>query len=189
MFCKKTKKMKKTILALYVASTTLMTFAQETYTLTSESVLTVDGTSTIHDWTVTANTIQGSLSADQDILKEILFEVAVEGIISERGATMDKKTHNALKKGEHPKVIFSVQKVDVSNIENQNIIGRLNIAGVEKEVAIPSNITRSVGEIKIKGEKEIKLQDYGIEPPTAMFGSIIVGDMVIVKFDLVFNNN
>lgn len=181
--------MKKTILTLFLASTTLLAFAQETYTLTSESVLTVVGSSTIHDWTVTANTIQGTLNADGSILKEISFEVAVEGIISERGATMDKKTHNALKKEEHPNVIFSAKEVETSSDGNQDISGKLNIAGVVKEVSLEVEITRSTEEIRIKGEKEITLQDFDIKPPTAMFGSIIVGDNVTIKFDLVFTVN
>lgn len=181
--------MKKTILTLFLASTTLLTFAQETYMLASESVLTVVGSSTIHDWTVTANTIQGTLKADGNILKEISFEVAVEGIISERGATMDKKTHNALKKEEHPNVIFSAQEVEISSTGNQNITGKLNIAGVVKEVDIAIEIKKSTGKIRIKGEKEITLQDFDIKPPTAMFGSIIVGDNVTIKFDLIFTVN
>ena len=181
--------MKKTILTLFLASTTLLSFAQETYTTASASVLTITGTSTIHDWTVTANTIQGTLKVDGNSLKEISFEVAVEGIISERGATMDKKTHNALRKEEHPKVIFSAEGIDISSTGNQNISGKLNIAGVVKEVGIKVEIKRSTGEIRIKGEKKITLMDFDIEPPTAMFGSIVVGDDVTINFDLVFKLN
>ena len=51
---------------------------------------------------------------------------------------------------------------------------------------IGTDITSSGNTIKIKGEKVIKLQDYDIEPPSAMFGQIVVGDEVVVKFDLVF---
>ena len=42
------------------------------------------------------------------------------------------------------------------------------------------------GNIQIAGKHKITLQDYNMEPPTAMFGTIVVGDDVTVNFDLVF---
>ncbi len=182
----KTSKMKTTITVLFFISGMLMSLAQESYTLSPESTLTIDGTSTIHDWTVTANTLEGKMNLDGDVLKEIVFEVTVTDIMSERGAAMDKKMHNALKKEAHPKVVFLVKEIDISEGESQEISGTISIAGVEKETSVLSNIARSDEKIHIAGEKKIKLQDYGMEPPTAMFGSIIVGDDVTVKFDLVF---
>ena len=100
-----------------------------------------------------------------------------------------KKPHKALKKEEHPKVVFLVKEKDISEGESQEISGTISIAGVEKETSVPSKIERFDGKIRITGEKKIKLQDYGMKPPTAMFGSIVVGDDVVVKFDLVFSKN
>jgi len=156
--------------------------AQDTYKLSSDSKLTIDGTSTVHDWTVTANSMQGNLKADGALPKEIDFQVDVADIKSERGATMDKKMHDALKKEEHPKVLFVLKEVKEQNI----ISGTLTIAGNSKDVAIESTISSSGNTIKISGEKEIALAAFDIEPPTAMFGQVIVGDDIVVKFDLVF---
>jgi polyisoprenoid-binding protein YceI len=178
--------MKKLLFALFVVIGINLGLSQENYTLSSESVLTVDGSSTLHDWTVTANTYNGSLNIDAQVIKEISFDVDVASIISERGATMDKKTHNALKKGEHPKVMFSAADVTFSEGDNQSISGKLNVAGVEKDVVITASIKNSAGNIQLTGNYKITLQDYNMEPPTAMFGSIVVGDDVTVNFDLVF---
>ncbi len=165
---------------------TLNALAQDTYSLSSESTLTIDGSSTIHDWTVTANTLSGTLKATTAALNEVSFEVPVEDIISERGAAMDKKMHEALRKEEHPKVIFSLK--DVSNLgeENQTLSGVLNIAGVEKEVEIETKVVQADGKLKLSGAKGLKLADFNMEPPTAMFGSIVVGEDVTVNFDLTF---
>ncbi|NNE77295.1 MAG: hypothetical protein HKN31_09510, partial [Pricia sp.] len=114
--------------ALCIAFTTIG-LAQETYTLSDKSVLTIDGSSTIHDWTVTANTMKGELKADGKTPKEIDFEVDVENINSERGAAMDKKMHEALKKEEHPKVTFTLKET----IPESSLAGTLNIAGQEKK--------------------------------------------------------
>ncbi|WP_149276792.1 YceI family protein [Pareuzebyella sediminis] len=176
--------MKKIALFLFIVGMAFTGISQETYTLSDESAVTIDGTSTIHDWTVTANTISGSLKAEGELPKEILFEVEVDGIKSERGAAMDKKMHEALKKEEHPKVTFTLTEA-----KDSKLVGALTIAGKEQTVEVPSKIEVVDGAIKITGEKSIILQDYDVEPPTAMFGQIIVGDEVTVKFDLVFSKS
>jgi polyisoprenoid-binding protein YceI len=163
-----------------------MGWSQESYALSNESSLTVDGTSTLHSWTVTANSCTGSLILDADQLKEISFEADVASIKSTRGATMDKKTHNALKKEEHPKVMFSATDVAFSEGDNQSISGKLNVAGVAKDVVVLAAIVDSDTNIQLKGSYKITLQDYNMEPPTAMFGSIVVGDEVTVNFDLIY---
>lgn len=175
--------MKKIYLFIFLVGTSFSGICQETYALSEESALTIDGTSTIHDWTVAANQISGNLQAADGLPKEIVFEVEVDGIKSERGAAMDKKMHDALKKEEHPKVAFTLTRAEASNL-----VGTLTIAGKEQLVEVPSKVeVIDGGAIKISGEKSLVLQDYDIEPPTAMFGQIVVGDEVTVKFDLVFS--
>ncbi|EAR00583.1 YceI family protein [Maribacter sp. HTCC2170] len=180
--------MKNLIIALFTIGCFSIAWSQEKYSLSSESSLTVDGSSTLHDWTVTANTIDGALINEGNVLKEVSFSVEVASIISERGKTMDKKTHNALKKEEHPQVLFSAANVAFSGGDNQSISGKLNIAGVEKDVVFSTTI-KNTGDLQITGNYKITLQDYNMEPPTAMFGSIVVGDDVTVNFDLIFVKN
>ncbi|MCK0190975.1 YceI family protein [Arenibacter sp. F20364] len=163
-------------------------YAQESYTLSKESVLKINGSSTIHDWTVTANSMKGSMNMNANTIKNLLFQVEVAQIKSERGAAMDKKMHAALKMEDHPEVSFKLQEIKkTAGSENTfQINGMLNIAGVEKAVAITSEYQEAGGNYVFKGSKEIKLQDYDMEPPTAMFGQIIVGDNVTIDFDLVY---
>lgn len=161
-------------------------WSQENYSLSDVSTLTVDGSSTLHDWTVTANTCNGTLNINGQVFNVISFEADVASIVSTRGATMDKKTHNALKMDEYPKVLFSATDVTFSEGDNQSIPGKLNVAGVEKDVVVTASVKNSEGKIQITGNHKITLQDYNMEPPTAMFGSIVVGDDVTVNFDLIF---
>lgn len=174
--------MKKTLLTLFLTCSVLLGFGQDTYILSSDSKLTIDGTSTIHDWTVTANTLEGTLTADGTSPKKIDFLVTVADILSERGATMDKKTHNALKKETSPKVMFSLKEVK----NGSAFVGALTVAGKQRDVEIAGKMEASGDKFKISGEYPITLQDFDIEPPTAMFGQIVVGNDVTVKFDLVF---
>lgn len=175
-------KMTRIVVTLLMTLSMVMAFAQDTYTLGKESKLTIDGTSTVHDWTVTANTISGTVTVEESAPKELTFEVAVADIKSERGATMDKKMHAALQRDTHPKVRFSLKELKKEGM----LSGTLAIAGHEEDVEIATTTNFSEDSIAIVGEHRIALKDFQIEPPTAMFGQVIVGDEVTVKFDLVF---
>lgn len=168
-------------LVLVVSSFCLQ--AQETYSLQDDSTLKINGTSTIHDWTVAAEQLNGKLTADSNAPKSIDFDVVVEGIKSERGPTMDNKMYDALKKDEHPKINFTLKEVKKSSV----LVGALSIAGQSKNVEIPVTLDHKGDNIKLAGKYGIALADFGIEPPTAMFGQIVVGEKVEVEFDLYFS--
>jgi len=163
--------------------TVLIGYSQETYTLSESSLLTISGTSTVHSWTVTANTIQGTMSY-ADGIRDVQLRVPVSDIKSERGAAMDKKMHGALKSEQFPEVSFVFQ--EIGKVDGSTLKGNLTIAGVGETVDVKAEISPEAQGYRIKGSKEIVLQDFGIEPPTAMFGQIVVGDKVTVDFDLVF---
>lgn len=171
----------KNIFLLFLLGFSFVGIAQDSYSLSEESKLTIDGTSTVHSWTVAANSISGKLTA-ANAPKTIEFEVDVAEIMSERGPTMDSKMHAALKKDEHPKVLFELREVKNTNL----LVGSLTIAGTKKEVEIETQIIAEGTSMRLTGSKKITLQDFGMTPPTAMFGQIIVGDEVTVQFDLVF---
>jgi len=175
--------MKNYLLSLLILSISLTTFAQERFSLSSESKLNIEGTSTVHDWSVTAKTLEGYLISEGTSPKEIDLQVAVADIKSERGATMDKKMHAALQKESHPKVYFVLKEVK----DESTMVGTLTIGGNSQDVEVTTAIDVAHENIKISGEHGIELEDFNIEPPTAMFGQVIVGDKVIVKFDLVFS--
>lgn len=174
--------MKKTCMLFYFLGFSIFTLAQETYKISSESKLLIEGTSTVHSWMVSANKLDGSLTLEGQLPTAINFEVLVSDIHSERGATMDKKMYAALKKEEHPKVLFVLEQFK----NESTLLGTLKIAGAEQEVEIDSKISFYDDIMKIVGKQKIVLKDFEIEPPTAMFGQIIVGDEVTVKFDLIF---
>ena len=159
--------------------------AQESYKLSPESILTISGTSTVSDWEVTANSIKGSMTGSDEVINDLKIEVPVAEIKSERGATMDDKMYAALKEEEHPMISFTLNE----SVKKDIIGGMLIIAGVEKEIQITRALGRDEGKMGISGVYDILLKDYGIEPPTAMFGQIVVGEAVTVTFDLTFQRD
>ena len=163
---------------------TALVSAQQSYTLSPNSKLTISGTSTVHDWIVTANRIDGSLQADKASPVAIDFQVEVAEIKSERGATMDKKMHAALQMEKHPTVKFKLMELKGES----SLLGPLTIAGKSQNVAIDSKITSTEDAFQFTGEFKLVLADFDIEPPTAMFGQVIVGDDVTIHFDLIFES-
>lgn len=172
----------KKITIVFFALFSLGCFSQANFKLAANSTLTISGSSTVHDWSVTAHEMTGNLTGKSGAIKAMDFEVTAAAIKSERGPTMDNKMHAAIKVAEYPKIAFKFLE-----IKNQTtLVGKLALAGVEKQIQIEAQIKLDQNVFGFKGEKKLILQDFAIEPPTAMFGQIIVGDEVIVKFDLFF---
>lgn len=172
----------KILVTLLMTFSVVTGFTQDTYVLSEKSKLTINGTSTVHDWTVTAHTMSGMVAVEENAPRELTLEVAVGAIKSERGATMDKKMHAALQKDTHPKVGFSLKEAKEEGL----LSGTLAIAGHEQDVEIATTTNFSDDSVAMIGEHRIALKDFQIEPPTAMFGQVVVGNEVTVKFDLVF---
>jgi len=172
------------------------TYAQKEYQIIPEkSELTIDGTSTLHDWQMTANDFICTASIDFDALKNkqikyVHFQCDAEKILSDKNA-MDKKAHKALKVDEFPKVEFAFQSVkSFEQKEDQfagEIIGFLTLAGQKKEITIPFiGKILSESQFDISGTVPLIMSDFGISAPVFMFGAVKTGDDVNIKFQFTF---
>lgn len=160
----------------------------------SESSVTILGTSTLHDWEEKLPKFVSTIEYESNgteitNLTGGLFKCQAKAIESE-SSLMSSKTYEALKADTHPEISFSVKAVDKLNNEKGKysciVTGELNIAGITRTVSIPINGTIQSKEITLNGEAKIKLSDYNMVPPTAMMGTIKVGNDVAVKFVIKF---
>src|SRR5262249_7946525 len=84
---------------------------------------------------------------------------------------LDKNMQKSLKAEENPNILFHMNKYEVlvSTIQSQgnviNASGTLEIAGVKREVTLKGNLTQENSAVRIQGEKELLMTDYGIKPP------------------------
>ena len=63
--------------------------------------------------------------------------------------------------------------------------GTLRIAGRERVVRMPVELEEHAdGSVRAKGALPILMTDYGISPPTALFGVLRTENRIVVKFDL-----
>ena len=170
--------------------------AAQTFTVNKTgSSIKVVGTSNIHDWTITSETFQGSMTAtvenDQLLkLSNLEFTVPAESLKSGKGG-MDKNTYKALNTKTHKNITYKLEKV--KSLEGQpagkckiHTSGYLTIAGTKKPVDVVFDATVSANKIILTGSKEIKMTDYKVDPPKAMMGTITTGDAVTVGLKATF---
>lgn len=173
-----------------------LSYAQTEFTIAPENAVTVSvkGNSTLHEWEAVASEIMdypAELSIDLDGptgLENFGFKVGVESLDGGRGASMNKKIRKALIATDHPHIIFNATYVEVvpSDSEDHNQIktkGPLQIAGKSLDVDVDAKISFKENELVISGSKALKMSDFDIEPPTAMFGQIKTRDDITVHFE------
>ena len=168
----------------------------QTYKLNnSASNLKVEGTSNIHDWHLEAEQMQGDLTVQLDEgqlvkLEQLNLVVVAEGLKSGKGG-MDKNTYKALNTDDHKKITYQLQKVGSIDCTSNSsckvtTTGFLTIAGTKKSVEIIFDAKVTGDKVVLAGNKKIKMTEFKVDPPTAMFGTITTGDEVNIKFQTVF---
>ena len=163
-----------------------------------ESKVWIEGTSTIHDWTCKATTLDAAIEVDAaavqlaaappKMLKRVEVKVPVKSLKCGHGG-MDDNLYKALKADADSQISYIMASFEPSD-ESANeftlrTVGTLQIAGKTNTISMDVAAVRLPdGSVKATGTVPIKMTDYGIKPPTAIFGRIKAGDNVKVKFEL-----
>jgi polyisoprenoid-binding protein YceI len=170
-----------------------------TYTAKSQIVFKVDpvskmiitGTSTLHDWTSEVTMSKGTASfiADQGKItgiSRLSLEIPIESIKNDK-SLMNTKTYEALRSDEFPVIRFNMVKLVKFSGNSMTASGTLTIAGKSREIELFVDLLKTVDDkIIVRGEKSLKMSDFGVEPPTALMGTIKTGDEITVKFETTF---
>ena len=165
----------------------------QSYKLNNEaSNLLIDGTSNIHDWTIEAENTSGILITEFDDSKledieKLEFTVKAKSLMSGKSG-MDKNTYAALNTDEYENITYKLKKVNgINKISENNFevktTGSLMIAGTTKDINLNFKLNNNNNELVLTGEHKINMTNYGVEAPTAMFGTIKTGEDVTIKFE------
>ena len=176
--------------------------AQETarVAVSPESKLWIEGTSNLHGWSCKATTLDAAVELDAaaaaqvavappKALKKVQVKVPVKSIKCGHGG-MDDNLYKALKADESPDISYIMATFEAAPGEAKDsftlhTVGTLTIAGKENKVSMDVLATRLAdGTVKATGVVPIKMTDFGIKPPTAIFGRLKTGDEVKVNFEL-----
>lgn len=150
-----------------------------------ESKLWVEGTSTIHDWTMTVGAFDGSVTATTGEIGAVSVTVPVAQLTADNG-TMNKKAQKALRADKHPTITYNLTSADLKGAGSFEAKGQLTIAGVTQ----PANFAVkgeqvADGRFRYTGSTRVNMSDFGVKAPTAMLGTIKTGDEVVVHFNVV----
>lgn len=165
-----------------------------------ESKLWIEGTSNLHGWSCKADQLDAVIDLDAaaaaqlqtaapKALKKVEVKVPVKSLKCGHGG-MDNNLYKALRADDSPTVSYIMATFEAAPGEAKDTFtlhteGTLSIAGKENKLAMDVVAKRLPdGTLKATGIVPIKMTDYGIQPPTALFGRLKTGDEVKVNFDL-----
>lgn len=175
-------------LAVGLILTSQLVLAQN-YSLSGSPAITIAGTSTMHDWTMTSKeaTCQAVIETDANgnptRVTSLLITIQAESLKSGKSA-MDKNAYNALKTDKNKQITFQLASAQISD-KSVASSGNLTIAGTSKQTDVTANFeVLGNKSIKFTGIKKIKMTEYKVEPPTFMFGSIKTGDDLTITYEI-----
>ena len=178
--------------AALVLATAMGAGAQE-----ADTGLKISGSSTIRSWECEATSFEvaptptygfekGVLRGEKS-LETVTLVFPVEAILCGSG-TMEGHLRDALTAEKHPEVRYEMSRYELAPTAEGVAVaagGRLTISGTTKPVDMNVTVTPMAdGTIRVRGEQEINMKDFGVKPPTLMFGTLKVGEVVQVTFDV-----
>jgi polyisoprenoid-binding protein YceI len=147
------------------------------------SKMKLEGTSTIHDWTVESSIIAGTMEletatdADLKSLKvkpKVEVTIPVRSLKSGKGA-MDAVMQDAMKMKQYPKIEYRLlamtPKGENGSSYQYDAKGALTVSGVTKTNTMVVTLERlDKTKIKVTGTTRVKMTDHGISPPSPTIG-------------------
>lgn len=163
--------------------------------LTSDSELWVEGTSTIHDWRCDADEFVGTITVDTDGKGALTAITSTDVTVAARqidcdSGKMNKKTQKALQTSDHSFIRYTLSSAEIGTASQDGTIpvtatGQLTIAGAERTVDMALRADpQGDGTFQFHGELPLLMTDFGVEPPTALLGTLKTGDRIVIKFNV-----
>jgi hypothetical protein len=173
------------------------------------STVRIDGTSTVHDWTVEGQLIGGFIELEpgyltdpgvkpppeatsQTIKPNLEVTIPVRSLRSGR-RQMDQVMQDAMNMKEHARIDYRIEEMTLKEIPagtgaplKFDTKGKLTVSGVTRPVEMEVLMERLPEKrIKFTGETQFKMTDFGITPPapSLALGLIRTGDEVTIAFE------
>jgi polyisoprenoid-binding protein YceI len=161
----------------------------------------IDGTSTVHNWTVESGIASGFIEFESesvlDPAKPVNGEVKakVEVTMGVRNLKsgkkpMDEIMHDTLKVKDHPQIKYVLKELKAQSRKAGEPLkfdskGDLTVAGVTKPLEMVVTLVPEGNKLKAMGSKVLKMTDFGMKPPAPALGLGLIktGDEVTVTFE------
>jgi hypothetical protein len=156
----------------------------------SGSKIKIEGTSTIHDWTVESGIIQGHIEVPPELadptkpvavgtkLKPTLEVTVPVRSLKSGKKPMDAIMYEAMNMTAHPKIEYRLQELTVKAVPAKtgdpyqlDAKGTLQVSGVTKtNQMVVSMYATEKTKLRFTGTTSLKMTDFGIKPPAPSVG-------------------
>jgi hypothetical protein len=171
---------------------------QHTYILTKAYTVTILGTSNLRNWKDSVGIVTGmmvaSLNEDGSIdLAAIHIKMEARSIKSDIGTALDNKTYRSLKADANPEILFLLDTpIKIKQVNSGGhavpLKGYLTLAGMRRPVTMLATVfTLEKGKLQFEGSQTISMTDYGVKPPSALFGTIRAHPEITIFFKTSFS--
>ncbi|HLZ86378.1 MAG TPA: YceI family protein [Puia sp.] len=172
---------------------------RDLYVLSRGYTVTIAGTSNLRDWKESVSQVSGAMEAEVNAdgsiaLHSIRISMEVLSIKSDMGRLMDNKTYEALKAADHPEILFTLSTpMNLTQVRDCEraipVKGSLLLAGVCKPVTmLVKTIEVSQGKLQFEGCENLRMTDFGVRPPSALFGTMRASPDITIHFKTNFIN-
>ncbi len=170
--------------------------------------LVIEGTSNVKDWTAEGAAINGRIvfptalgdTADWQahVLAQtprITVSIPVASLEGSGGRGMDRVMRSTLDADNHPDIVFALtllQRAETGPDEDETDAatppeslaveaqGELTVAGQTRTVIVRGTLATTEDGLTIEGQADLRMTDFGLEPPRALLGAIRAGDEITV---------
>lgn len=168
---------------------------------TPESRIWVGGTSSVRGWECKAVTfdlkVESSpnaaplIAGGEKAVSSVDLAIPIEKMECGNGQ-MNGHMRKALKMQEHPQLTFRMTSYELVKSSDSVVVtlaGSLTIGGTEKPIELTAlAMATPNGGLRITGTYQFKMTEFGLKPPTLMFGTMKVHDLVKVGFDVLLKD-
>ena len=172
-------------------------YSQTKYSIKDNMNLTINGTSSMHDWDMVSDKGSGDATflfgSDGKIsgCSSLFFTTQVKNLKSKHSG-LDKNAYKALKADKNPNISFVASHINISagqaNTYTLKCTGKLTVAGVAKETDLLATLKMNPDKsIVVTGTKTINMVEWSVEPPSFMFGAMKTGKDITLKYDVTIN--
>jgi hypothetical protein len=165
-------------------------------TVRPESRMILAGTSNVNRWSCSSGAFDRVTTAGRERLMKVelpLRDIAIAVPVRSLACGNDRMNadlREALRAEVHPDITFILAGYRIDALPRPGAdyaavaVGQLSVAGVVRQVEIPLRAQRTAEGLHGAGTLILRMTDFGIKPPVALFGLIRARNEITVSFDV-----
>jgi polyisoprenoid-binding protein YceI len=155
---------------------------------TSTVDFTISGTSTVRNWTCTAQGTVAVMPAAAGTavpgfatgVQTATVTVPVKGFRCPNDE-MTQHLNESMQSDKFPEIVYRLEKYEMAGGQPQ-ASGTMTITGVSHPVSFPVTLTSSDNGVQVEGSTRLEFAAFKLEPPTVFLGMLKVGPQIRIGF-------